>query len=170
MTASEISEILAAHLLWVNGDPKGSRANLSGADLRDANLRGANLRGANLRGADLRGADLSGADLRGANLSGANLSGANLPPDYKWERYLKEVVPALLTAGGKTLEEVVAASWTCHDWTNCPMAVAFNVQSLDAIPPLYKREAEFFIQCFDAGLIPNPLEPVAEQIEGPPSE
>ena len=152
-----LRECLDAHAAWLRADPKGKRANLSDADLSGANLSGANLSGANLSGADLSGADLSGADLSGANLSDADLSGADLPPGYKWERYLAEVVPALLTAGGKTLEEVVGASWECHSWTNCPMAVAFGVQSLEDIPLLYRREAEFFVQVFDARLVPNPL-------------
>ena len=142
-----LKEALDAHAAWVRGEPEGKRANLRDADLRRANLSGANLSGANLRG----------ANLRGANLRDADLSGADLPPGYEWERYLAEVVPALLTAGGKTLGEVVTASWECHDWTNCPMAVAFGVQSLSEIPLLYRREAEFFVQCFDARLIPNPL-------------
>jgi uncharacterized protein YjbI with pentapeptide repeats len=88
-----IKEILALHQLWINGDSKGIRANLSkadlsgaylnGADLSGAYLNGANLSGAYLNGAylneaDLNGADLSGAYLNGANLSGAYLNGANL--------------------------------------------------------------------------------------------
>ena len=173
-----LKEALDAHAAWVRGEPEGKRANLRDADLRGANLRDANLRDADLRranlshhadlshadlrranlsGANLSGANLRGANLRGANLRDADLSGADLPPGYEWERYLAEVVPALLTAGGKTLGEVVTASWECHDWTNCPMAVAFGVQSLSEIPLLYRREAEFFVQCFDARLIPNPL-------------
>ena len=102
-TNKELKKIIADHNLWLNGKPRGVRANLGGAilrdadlseadlrwadlrwanfsvaDLRGADLRGADLRWANLGGADLRGADLGGAILRGANLSGANLSGANL--------------------------------------------------------------------------------------------
>jgi uncharacterized protein YjbI with pentapeptide repeats len=88
VTATELQEALRLHLLWLDDDPEGVRANLSRADLRradlswadlrEADLREANLRGANLREVDLSEADLRGADLRGANLSGANLSGANL--------------------------------------------------------------------------------------------
>jgi hypothetical protein len=98
-----IQTILEKHKLWVDGNPKGERANLNGAnlnganlsnadlsyadlsyanlryaDLSYANLRGANLRYADLRGADLHGANLSYANLHGANLNGANLNGANL--------------------------------------------------------------------------------------------
>jgi len=56
MTADELKIVLENHKLWINGDPKGTRANLCGA-----NLRGANLGNANLYGADLYGANLCGA-------------------------------------------------------------------------------------------------------------
>jgi len=92
-----------------------------------------------------------------ANLSGADLSEAIMPGGYTFEVYKSEVVPALLTAGGKTLEEVVGASWECHEWTNCPMAIAFDVHDLSDIPPLHREQASLFVQLFDAELIPNPL-------------
>lgn len=89
-----------------------------------------------------------------ANLGGANLRGANLG-NYSWETYLSEVVPALLTAGGKALADVANATvWECHTWTNCPMAAAFDVHDLSNIPALYRNEAETFIRFFDAKLIP----------------
>jgi hypothetical protein len=98
MTKEELTEILRLHGLWVEGNPEGkradlsgadlygedlsraklSRANLYGADLSGANLSRANLYEANLSGADLYGADLSGADLHGADLYGADLSRAKL--------------------------------------------------------------------------------------------
>ena len=78
MNKEELEEILDSHEKWLNNDPGGEKANLSGANLSDANLRGANLRGANLSGADLSGADLCGANLSDADLCGANLCGANL--------------------------------------------------------------------------------------------
>ena len=93
MTATELQEMLRLHVLWLQNDPEGVRANLSranlygadlsgadlsGADLSRANLYGANLSGANLYGANLSGADLSVANLSRANLYGANLSGADL--------------------------------------------------------------------------------------------
>lgn len=53
-----IQKIFELHLLWLNGDTRGKRANLSGANLS--------------------GTDLSRAILSKANLSGAFLSGANL--------------------------------------------------------------------------------------------
>ena len=77
MELSRLTEILVKHKKWIDGDPEGERANLSGAD-----LRGANLRGADLRGADLYGADLSEADLYGADLRGANIYNTKLPRKY----------------------------------------------------------------------------------------
>ena len=152
-------------------------ANLCGADLCSATLGGANLRGANLCDADLCSATLGGADLRGANLRGANLRGANLcsatlggadlrsaknvrlPTGETWDQYLAETVPALLTAGGQSLESF-ADHFVCHTWENCPMAHAFGAHDLSGVPLLLRPRAEQFIQFFDAGQIPWPL-PVA---------
>ena len=78
MTVSELQEALRLHLLWLDDDPEGVRANLHGANLHGADLSGANLSFANLRFANLHGADLSGADLSFANLRGANLSEADM--------------------------------------------------------------------------------------------
>ena len=78
MTREELARILAAHKAWLNGEPDGSRANLSGADLSWANLSGADLSGADLSEANLHEANLHEANLRGANLHEANLSGADL--------------------------------------------------------------------------------------------
>lgn len=66
MTKESLKEILDKHLLWIEGEEDGVRANLSGADLW----------GANLSGGDLSGGYLSKANLSKADLSGANLSGA----------------------------------------------------------------------------------------------
>ena len=141
-------------------------ADLSGADLCEANLRGADLRGANLRGANLSGANLSGADLTGANLRGAkNIDSMVMPDGLTFAEYTRDVVPALLTAGGKTLDEIrEAGAWDCHEWSNCPMHVAFGVNDTsEMVGPfaIYRQRADEFIQFFDAGLIPAPWEPVA---------
>ena len=141
MTEQELSVILDLHKKYLDGDPKGKRAALHGADLCGANLCGANLRGANLSNANLRG---------------ANLRNAILPNNIEWEEYLETLVPALCIAGGKTLEEV-AATWDCHSWSNCPMHAAFSGNNLNDIPALYRNEAALFIQLFDAKLIPNPI-------------
>jgi hypothetical protein len=73
-----LSEILALHRKWWQGEEGGSRAVLRDADLSDADLSDADLRGAVLRDADLRDADLRDADLRDAVLRGADLSDADL--------------------------------------------------------------------------------------------
>ena len=78
MTAEELKDKLAAHLLWLDGKPGGYKADLSGANLSRANLSRANLSRANLSRANLYGANLSGADLSRANLYGADLYGADL--------------------------------------------------------------------------------------------
>lgn len=75
MTLEKLEEILAKHKAWLNRDPEGKRADLSGE-----NLQGYNLKGADLRKADLSGTDLSFACLKEANLQRADLSKANL----KW--------------------------------------------------------------------------------------
>jgi hypothetical protein len=121
--------------------------------------------------ANLRSANLSYADLRSANLSSANLSYADLryavnlvlPTGETWKQYLTETVPALLTAGGKSLESF-AEHFQCHEWTNCPMAHAFDVHDLQDVPVLLRPRAEQFVQLFDTGQIPWPL-PTAEQLD-----
>jgi uncharacterized protein YjbI with pentapeptide repeats len=136
-------------------------ANLHGANLRGANLYAANLHGANLRDADLRGASLYGANLRDANLHDADLYAANLHDDtilsdgVVWKSYVDELVPALLQAGGRSLDEMAQPRiWDCHRWENCPMAEAFGVHELSNIPVLYRAPANLFIQFFDARVAP----------------
>ena len=68
ISKDELDSILKKHIMWLNNEPGGERANLS-----DANLRGANLIKVNLRWANLIRADLSEADLSEANLSEAKL-------------------------------------------------------------------------------------------------
>jgi uncharacterized protein YjbI with pentapeptide repeats len=75
---TQLLEILEAHKKWLIGDPKGCKANLSGADLRGANLYQANLSETDLSGANLSKADLRRSNLTKANLSEADLQGANL--------------------------------------------------------------------------------------------
>jgi hypothetical protein len=75
--------------------------------------------------------------------------------------YVRDVVPALCTAGGKPLAEV-AAAWDCHTWgrpgnPSCPMAVAFGVHRLEDVPVLYRPRAEQFVRLFDARLLPRPV-------------
>jgi hypothetical protein len=62
-------------------------------------------------------------------------------------------MPALLTASGKPLESF-ADHWTCHSWSNCPMAHAFDTASIEGVPLLLRPRAEQFVQLFDANQIP----------------
>ena len=150
-TQDQLAAILADHRAWLAGE-KGIEAR-------------AVLTGAVLTGADIRSADLTGADLRSADLTGADLRSATMPAGYRWEAYLADVVPALLTAGGTPLADVLAAlkargGWAaCHQWSNCPLHEAFGADGLDGVPPLYRWEAAQFVQLFDAGLIPEPTWP-----------
>jgi uncharacterized protein YjbI with pentapeptide repeats len=146
---------------------------LRGADLRYAVLSGAVMSSAILIGADMSDADLSDADLSGAVLSDADLSGAvlsdavligavmsgdcTMADGLKFSQYVNDVVPALLTAGGKTLETILASGcWECHSWNNCPMAVAFGIDAPSKGPPLLRARIKEFVQLFDAKLIPKP--------------
>lgn len=151
-------------------------ANLQSADLRSANLQSTNLRSADLWSADLRSADLQLANLQLANLQSANLREANLrsahlwsahlrsanlqlatlPDGLSWETYCTETVPALLTAGGKSLEDILSTGcWDCNDWENGPMHVAFGIDRPEDGPPLLIPRIREFAQFFDAGLIPE---------------
>jgi len=131
-------------------------ASLDGASLVGASLDGASLDGASLDGASLRRASLDGASLDGASLDGASLDGASrLPTGETIEEYIRDVVPALCTAGGRSIEEV-AAAWERHDWGHSPLSVAFCAGAMEQIPLLHRPRARQFSQLFDAGLIPRP--------------
>jgi len=148
---------------------KLSFANLDSAKLRFAKLSYAELRHADLRFSDLRYADFRYANLRSAKLSGAKLSGATtLPTGESWRRYLETTMPALITAGGKTVEDIVSGgAWQCHRWTNgkqfsCPMAVAFDFDgdydgdTATPLVQLLRPRIEQFVHLFDHDLIPCP--------------
>ena len=137
MDAEKLKEILYMHGKYCRGEVGGQLADLRYADLSYADLSYANLRSANLRSAKF--------------LDTANITGE------PWSDYLSRVVPSLLTAGGKSLAEVVESGcWECHSWENCPMAVAFGVHSVNDTPLLLRPRVEQFVQLFDAKLIPQP--------------
>ena len=155
-------DLQGAHLQGANlwgVDLQG--ANLRGANLQDANLRGANLQDANLRDANLQGVDLRGANLQDANLRDANLQGVDLrgalvlEAGTTYDQYAVGV-PKLLTAGGRTVAEV-AEAWACHSWGNCPISVAFGVQSIKDVPAQYRDAAAVFVRLFDRGLVAKPV-------------
>ena len=87
-----------------------------------------------------------------------------LPTWETWKEYLTVGVPALLKAGGKSLASF-GEHWSCHDWTNCPMAHAFDTDNLDGVPLLLRPRADQFIQFFDAKLIPWPLSVKEDEVE-----
>ena len=69
MKNTELKSILEAHHKWLDGEPDGCRANLSGAD-----LSGRDLSGCILSFSDLSNCDLSGCKLIGSYLGNCNLS------------------------------------------------------------------------------------------------
>ena len=73
LNGKTLSDILAAHALFVRGKDGGTRAELAGVDLSRADLHKANL-----AYADLQGANLEDANLREAKLASADLSKSNL--------------------------------------------------------------------------------------------
>jgi hypothetical protein len=105
--------------------------------------------------ANLTDANLTGAVLTYAVLTRAVLTRFRLPTGETWEEYLTVTVPAFLVAGGKSIA-YVAAAWDYHQWENCPMAAAFDVQSLGEVPLAHRPRAQLFVQFFDAGQIPRP--------------
>ena len=125
------------HQKWLRGEDGGIRADLHGANLHEANLRWANL--------------------SWANLSGANLSEVTMPGGERFEDWDKSIVPQLLVAGGKSIEEVMATGcWECNSWDNCPMRAAFDIAGFDQAPPIWRPRIEEFVQLFDAGLLKKP--------------
>ena len=78
MTVRNLNDILQNHILWLNDNNSGQRANLRRANLSGAQLGGAKLGHADLIGAKLRWADLKYADLRNADISAADLKYADL--------------------------------------------------------------------------------------------
>lgn len=132
-----------------------SKANLSYANLQSTKLTQTSFVKTNLQGANLIDSDFHRAYMGFQNRLFPNITGAILEKDLTFEQYLVNL-PKFLTVTGKKLDEVCAV-WNCHEWKNCPMAIAFNVKKINNIPKKYQREAERFVMFFDAGLIPNPL-------------
>ena len=52
--------------------------------------------------------------------------------------------------------EEVAAAWECHQWENCPMAVAYDIRGPDEAPVLVRPWVRLFVQLFDAKLLKRP--------------
>lgn len=151
-------------------DANFARSNLEGAKLTHASLSGANLYRTNLGNTDLSYANLIDATLWGANLRGANFAHANfkgvkdipnftMPDGLRFHQYTRDVVPALLTAGGRSLDDIKqSVGW---DPNNCPVGpveYAFFVDTIDEIPLLYRARAIEFTMLFNAHMLPEPWE------------
>lgn len=78
MTQYELDKTIQLHQKWLNGDPEGVRANISGANMREANMSEADMSGANMRRADMIGANMREANMRRADMHGADMSYANM--------------------------------------------------------------------------------------------
>ena len=110
---------------------------------------------ARLDNARLDSCNLVNANLINARLDNASLANARLPTGETWDEYITQVVPALLTAGGRELAAVATEqTWACHTWENCPIAEAFETHGLFDVPMLLRPRVEQFLQLFDARVIP----------------
>ena len=128
---------------------------LVSADLDGASLVNASLVNARLDNARLDSCNLVNANLINARLDNASLANARLPTGETWDEYITQVVPALLTAGGRELAAVATEqTWACHTWENCPIAEAFETHGLFDVPMLLRPRVEQFLQLFDARVIP----------------
>lgn len=66
----ELKTILKKHMMWLNGEDGGERADLSGSDLSGSNMSGSDLRWSKMRGSDMSGSDMSRSDMSGSDLRG----------------------------------------------------------------------------------------------------
>ena len=82
MDADELKKIVELHKKWIDSEPDGVKADLSGADLHNADLSGADFLKADFNGADLSNANFYNANLYGVNFYNSNLSNANLEGTY----------------------------------------------------------------------------------------
>lgn len=144
-------------------------ANFEGANLSEVKLIGAELHHVNFSRAKLVGADLSGANFIFSDIFQSNFAGAIFSDDTvietadTWREYLDSVVPALLTAGGKTVEQIVkAGAWDPSSWppgptwVHTPVGVAFGVPDHDELPKLLWPRVVQFDWYFVNDLIPKP--------------
>ena len=73
------------------------------------------------------------------------------------EQWQSQRLIPLLTATGKTVEEVLATGcWECHDWTNCPMHVVFGVTEIAKVPKEWQKDASIFVNLFDGKCLVKP--------------
>jgi hypothetical protein len=75
------------------------------------------------------------------------------PPNETLEEFVNEIVPELLAIGGRLEAALSPSVWECHDWTNCPMAAAFGIESHQQAPLLLFLRVSQFVKLYDAGKI-----------------
>jgi len=150
ITPSELTAILTAHKLWIEGKEGGVQANLRSADLSLANLRSADLSSANLSLANLSSADLSLADLRSADLSWANLRWANLSLADLSLANLSSAdlppAPTLLLAPWGEVSDALTTDLMRYDASNRPNLTFFDVWAKGGPCPMrvkWARAANF---------------------------
>jgi uncharacterized protein YjbI with pentapeptide repeats len=132
VTKTDLDAILGAHSLWLRGDAKGTRADLTGADLTDAVLTRADLRDADLTRAVLTDAVLTRADLTSAVLTRAVLRGADLTGADLTDVVLTD---AVLTRAVLTRADLTGADLTRADLTDAVLtdAVLTRADLTDAV-------------------------------------
>jgi hypothetical protein len=64
-------------------------------------------------------------------------------------------LPELLTAGGRSIEQV-ARAWGSHEWGTCPMSVAFDIDDPRDIPQRWRLRAAQFVCVYDMELLKSP--------------
>jgi hypothetical protein len=152
MDANKLKEILDKHEKWLNGEPDGERAWLSGANLSNANLLGANLCQADLSYADLRNANLQEANLSRANLHNATLYCANLIKarlDYAFlananlsfadllfaKLYNADLHKANLFNADLRYAELLGVDWSFANLTEAELSNAKNIPFVPTVCP-----------------------------------
>lgn len=147
-----------------------SLANLYGVSFAGATLSNCNFDTAWALQSNFALATLSNCDFSAANLAhasfhpgggGFDLSDATIISlGYRWSEFVDKVVPYLLSACGKSIEEVAnEKTWECHDWNNCPLRNAYG-DGIKHVPLHMQEIAREFMLYFDLEKIP--LERVLE--------
>ena len=143
MTQTELEEKIELHKKWLNDEPGGIRANLSGEDLPGADLSGADLSGAYLRGAYLRGANLTRANLTDVRVSENTIGFFLQCPEegsfiaYK-KAYLNKIIVLKIPADAKRSS---ATTFKCR----CDKAEVLRIENLDgSISDLKEISSKFY--------------------------
>lgn len=136
----------------------GQVADFGGCNLQNANLQGARLGQANLAYADAQGAFAAEADLTGAITIGVKLgsemSGSvRLTTGETLDEFRTIVGPALLAAGG---HPVPPSAWEETEFRKAPLGVAFNVDTLEALPLLYQPRGTQWWLLYEEGVLISP--------------